>query len=127
MASAYVDTSCLISVAFEEKDFAAVSRRLHSFEMILSSNLTEAEFLATLARHGKEPERSNVGRIKWIYPDRSLRPEISRVLAEGYVRGADCWHLANALYLAHEDPSAVVFLTLDARQQAIARALGFAE
>ncbi len=127
MGTAYVDTSCLISIAFEEKGFAALARRLNSFDTVLSSNLLEAEFLAAFARHGREPDRSNLGRLKWIYPDRSLRPEITRVLAEGFVRGADCWHLANALYFADPDPSLITFLTLDTRQQTIANALGFAE
>jgi len=46
------------------------------------------------------------------------------VLPEGHVRGADCWHLAAALDLA-EDPGAITFLTLDERQAAVARSLGF--
>ena len=62
--------------------------------------------------------------MSWIIPDRPLSPEIGRVLTAGYVRGADCWHLATALYLA-EDPSELVFLTLDARQKDVALALGF--
>lgn len=125
MGSAYVDTSCLISIAFEEKDYAALARRLNSFDAVFSSNLLEAEFLAAFARHGREPDRSNLGRIQWIYPDRPLRPEITRVLAEGFVRGADCWHLANALFFAAQEPSSISFLTLDSRQGTIARALGF--
>lgn len=127
MATAYVDTSCLISIEFQEKGFASVARRLNSFNTLLSSNLLEAEYLAAFARQGREPDRTNLGRLKWIYSDRSLRPEITRVLAEGFVRGADCWHLANALYFADPDPSLITFLTLDTRQQTVANALGFAE
>jgi predicted nucleic acid-binding protein len=126
VATAYVDTSCLISIEFQEKGFASVARRLSSFDTLLSSNLLEAEFLAAFARHGRAPDRSNIGRLKWIYPDRSLQPEITRVLAEGFVRGADCWHLACALFAAPE-PSTISFLTLDTRQQTVANALGFAE
>lgn len=125
MGTAYVDTSCLISIAFEEKGFAALARRLNAFDIVLSSNLLEAEFLAAFARHGRAPDRNNLGRLKWIYPDRSLQPEIMRVLAEGFVRGADCWHLACALFAA-PDPSTISFLTLDTRQQTVANALGFA-
>lgn len=125
MRRAYVDTSCLIAIAFEEKDAAALARRLASFDTLVSSNLLEAEFLAASARNGRELDRTNLARIRWIYPDRSLRLEITRVLAEGYVRGADCWHLATALYAAVQEPSSISFLTLDRRQKNIAGALGF--
>lgn len=127
MAAAYVDTSYLVSIEFVERDAAVLSRRLNSFDLVISSNLLEAEFMAAFVRNHREPERGNLGRIKWIHPDRSLQPEITTVLAEGYVRGADCWHLANALYSAGQQVSSVSFLTLDTRQKAIARALGFAE
>lgn len=46
------------------------------------------------------------------------------MLEQGYVRGADCWHLATALHLAGE-PGRVVFLTLDRRQRDVALRLGF--
>jgi hypothetical protein len=116
----------LISIEFQEKGFASVARRLNSFDNLLSSSLLEAEYLAAFARHGREPDRTNLGRIEWIHPDRSLRSEISRVLTEGFLRGADCWHLACALFSA-PDASTMSFLTLDVRQQTIANALGFAE
>lgn len=51
--------------------------------------------------------------------------EIARVPAAGYVRGADCWRLAAALYVAPE-PGELSFVTLDARQREVAAALGFA-
>ncbi|MDQ8165550.1 MAG: hypothetical protein P3A28_07330 [Gemmatimonadota bacterium] len=38
--------------------------------------------------------------------------------------GADCSHLATALYLAPEQ-GAMTFLTLDSRQRAVAKVLGF--
>ncbi len=126
MSRAYVDTSCLIAIAFEEKDAASLARRIASFDTLVSSNLLEAEFFAASARNAREPDPTNLARIRWIYPDRSLRPEITRVLAEGHVRGADCWHLATALYLT-QDPSAMSFLTLDNRQRSVARGLGFRE
>jgi hypothetical protein len=55
---------------------------------------------------------------------KAARAEISRVLDAGYVRGADCWHLAAALYLA-EDPAHLSFPALNERQGAVAAALGF--
>jgi hypothetical protein len=53
-----------------------------------------------------------------------LTDEISRVLSAGYLRGADLWHVACALYLEPE-PDELVFLTLDASQKAVAAKLGF--
>lgn len=47
-----------------------------------------------------------------------------RVLGTGYVRGADCWHLATAIYLAG-DPAKLTFLTLDDQQRTVAESLGF--
>lgn len=63
--------------------------------------------------------------IELIMPARSLRPEFTAVLATGYVRGADCFHLAVALSLS-PDPRELTFLTLDKRQRDVAKALGFA-
>lgn len=62
--------------------------------------------------------------MSWIIPDCPLHQEIRRVLAAGYVRGADCWHLASALFLA-EDPAKLSFLTLHQRQRTVAQMLGF--
>ena len=50
--------------------------------------------------------------------------ESREVLRQGYVRGADLWHLACAAFL-RRDLSSLEFLTLDARQGVVARALGF--
>jgi hypothetical protein len=46
------------------------------------------------------------------------------VLGAGCLRGADCWHLATALYVA-DDPGAMAFITLDTAQRRTAKALGF--
>jgi hypothetical protein len=124
MKVAYVDTSCLVAIAFGEPGSVALARRLHAFDDLVSSNLLEAELLATFAREDVEPDADLLSGVSWVIPDRPLRAEISRVLASGYVRGADCWHLAAALYLA-EEPSTISFLTLDDRQQSVARGLGF--
>jgi uncharacterized protein with PIN domain len=122
---AYVDTSCLVAVAFGERGSTALARRLGAFDELVSSNLLEAELRAAFAREARTPDQALLDRFSWIVPDRPLHAEIAAVLAAGYVRGADCWHLATALYLA-EDAAAITFLTLDERQLAVAHALGFA-
>lgn len=121
---AYVDTSCLVAVAFGEPGGTSMSRRLRAFDELVSSNFLDAELQSALAREGIGPQPELTAPLSWILPDRPLHPEIERVLAAGYVRGADCWHLATALYLAG-DPDELYFLTLDERQKKVARSLGF--
>jgi predicted nucleic acid-binding protein len=124
MKLAYVDTSCLVAVAFGEPGAAALARRLARFDVLAASDLLEAELRSAFLREGVEPRPELLAAVSWVLPDRPLHAEIERVLAAGYVRGADCWHLATALYLV-EDPAAISFLTLDDRQAAVAKALGF--
>jgi predicted nucleic acid-binding protein len=124
MKLAYVDTSCLVAVAFGERGATALARRLAEFDVLAASDLLEAELRCAFQREGVEQEPAMLGAISWIVPDRPLHAEIARVVSAGYVRGADCWHLATALYLA-EDPAAISFLTLDERQATVAKTLGF--
>jgi predicted nucleic acid-binding protein len=124
MRIAYVDTSCLVAVAFGERGATALARRLEGFDVLAASDLLEAELRCAFLREGVEQEPEMLGAVSWIVPDRPLHAEIARVVGAGYVRGADCWHLATALYLA-EDPAGISFLTLDERQAAVARTLGF--
>src|SRR6266446_6337977 len=100
MKAAYVDSSCLVAVAFAEAGSAPLRRSLKSYDLLLSSNLLEAELRAALRR---EKVRADPGAllsaISWVYPDRPLTSEIMLVLGTGYVRGADLWHLAVALFI----------------------------
>jgi predicted nucleic acid-binding protein len=121
---AYVDTSCLVAIAFGERGASAMARRLDAFDELIASNLLEAELRAAFARERVAPDAGLLAALTWIVPDRPLHKEIARVLDAGYVRGADCWHLASALYVSG-DPGAIAFLTLDARQGKVAGALGF--
>ena len=54
MKLAYVDTSCLVALAFDEPGAAAWSRRLSRYDELVTANLTEAEFRAALRREGVE-------------------------------------------------------------------------
>ena len=124
MKLAYVDTSCIVSIAFSEPGSAAVRKKLAAFDQLFSANLLEAELQSAMARESVPPDPDLVSAIRWIMPDRPLNDEITLVLNAGYVRGAGCWHLANALYLARE-PAEISFLTLDATQRKVAGILGF--
>lgn len=124
MKSAYVDTSCLVAIALGERGATTLERRLGEFDSLVSSNLLEAELRAALRRERLDGADEVLRDLVWILPDRPLAAEIATVFSAGYVRGADCWHLATALYLAPE-PGALSFVTLDTRQREVAGLLGF--
>ncbi len=124
MNIAYVDTSALVAIVFGEPGATKTIRQLEAFDELFASNLLEAELKASLARERVPVEPDLVSWISWVLPNRPLTAEYGRVLAAGYLRGADLWHLACALFLAG-DPSAIAFLTLDRQQRAVARKLGF--
>ena len=124
MTVAYVDTSVLVAVAFNEASSTVLTTRLNGFSRRVASNLVEAELRAVFAREQCSFAQEILAGIEWILPDRRLTPEISAVLEAGYVRGADLWHLATALYAAGTAGD-MAFVTCDDRQGRIAAALGF--
>lgn len=125
MSSAYVDSSFLLAIAFGEPNAAGQAERLDRFDAVYASDLVEAEVLSTLAREKMVlPEPDSFSSLSWTFPDRPLTPEFQRILKAGYLKGADLWHLACALYLSPA-PADLSFLTLDTRQKRIAAKLGF--
>ena len=124
MSVAFLDTSYLVAIALDESDAPALLRRLNAFGRVSASVLLEAELQSTLKREMRPLDERLIERIIWVHTERPLGPEIGRVLDKGYLRGADCFHLASALYLSPQ-PFAMTFLTLDTRQRAVAKALGF--
>lgn len=125
MKLAYVDSSCLVAIAFGEPGYEEVVARLNRCERLFASNLLEAELRAALAREGAAgAEGDLLSGFTWIYPNRPLTAEYERILAAGTLKGADLWHVACALFLAPE-PKELAFLSLDRPQKAVARALGF--
>lgn len=125
MKLAYVDTSCLVAVAFDEPGADEMIHQLRDCDRLFASNLLEAELRAALRREGIENGADSlVSGLSWLYPNRSLRPEFVDVLKHGCVKGADLWHLACALFLRRR-VEGLLFLTLDKRQQNAATRLGF--
>ncbi len=125
MSVVYVDTSCLVSIAFDEPGARRVAGTLAKARHLVSSTLLEAELRAALVREEVDDSAERLTDwIEWVHPDRRLTPEIGRVLQHGYVRGADLHHLASALFLAGE-PEKIAFYSLDRRQAEVAAALGF--
>ena len=125
MTFGFVDTSCLVAVAFAEPGSEALADRLERMDQVFASNLLEAELRAALRREGVRDDGTLLAGLSWVLPDRPLTAEIEAVLDAGQLRGADAWHLACALYLSPE-PRELEFLTLDGRQAEVAVRLGFA-
>ena len=125
MRLAYIDTSCLVAIAFGEAGATKVASRIERMDRLFASNLLEAELRSALAREGLSVDPAELlSGITWVYPNRPLSGEFERVTVEGHVKGADLWHLACALFLAPA-PKDLAFLTLDKRQAELARRLGF--
>lgn len=124
MTVAYVDTSCLVAIAFDENGADCVSEQLEACDRLLASNLLEAELAAAFRREDIQVDGGLTSWITWFYPNRPLTSEYQRVLAKGYVRGADLWHLGCALFIS-PNPMELGFFTLDQRQNEVAVALGF--
>ncbi|MCE2465237.1 MAG: type II toxin-antitoxin system VapC family toxin [Dehalococcoidia bacterium] len=124
MTTAYVDTSVIVAIAFQEQGSVQIARRLEDCTRWISSNLLEAELRATFAREEQHLDPSTLSGIDWVLPDRSLSPEFAAALRAGYLRGADLWHIATALYVAPK-PGDIFFITADHRQREVATSLGF--
>ena len=121
-----VDTSCLVALAFGEPQAPRTLTRLRRFDRLFASALLEAELVAAFRRERVEPDISNFTKdLALVSPDRPLSAELRRTADAGYLRGADMWHVACALFLS-PDPGELTFLTLDDDQRAVARRLGFA-
>lgn len=124
MTSAYVDTSCLVAILFDELGGSELAQRLARCDRLFASNFLEAELRSTLAREGVDSGAHVLSWLTWVYAGRPLADELTEVLRHGYLRGADAWHLACALLLSGE-PGNLLFATLDQRQGEVAAALGF--
>ena len=122
---AYVDTSAILSIVFEEPDWEFTARRLAEFTVLLSSNLLEAEMRSAFEREGIAFDPGSISRIGWVNPTRSLGREMAEAVANGgYLKGADLWHIASALYVENSVPGNLAFFTLDDSQRAVAAKLG---
>lgn len=121
---AYVDSSFVVALAFEESGANDLNARLESYADVASSNLLEAELAAAFRREGKRFDGRGLHQIRWVMPARPLTIELERVFGAGCLRGADAWHIACALYVT-DSPADLAFLTLDSKQRDVATQLGF--
>ena len=121
---AYVDSSCLVAVALREARAGRIAESIRQFNSISAHPLLDAEVRSACAREEAQLPDAELEMIDWVEVPRPLSAELDRVLRAGYLRGADCLHLATALYMSPE-PAQLTFLTLDLRQRAVAKKLGF--
>ncbi len=123
MSVAYADTSVFVALAFREPSAASLRRRLGKFDRVVTSVFTEAELASALAREGVALAESPLRGAYLLAAPEPLSREIAQTLAIGYLRGADCWHLATALTYAPD--RRLTFLTIDRAQREVAAAAGF--
>lgn len=116
----------LAAIVFEERGSEVFRKKIEKCSLIVSSSLLEAEIKSAMWREALplDAVAPLLEAVTWVFPNRSLGPEIDRILALSYLRGADLYHLATALYL-FPDPEKASFLSLDKAQHGAARTLGF--
>jgi len=124
---AYLDSSFLLAILFGEPRSGTLSRTLARSDRIFSADLLVAECLSAAGREGVDlaAVRAALQAVSLVLPPRSLEPEIIEASAHGYLRGADLWHVACALFLAGDDRNDVAFLSRDEVQRRLAGRLGF--
>ncbi len=123
MKLAYVDTSCLVAIAFAEEGHEALADELQGFDRLFSSNLAEAELRSACRRERVERPEGLLSTLTWVFPSRPLTDEYLEILSRGYVRGADLFHLGCALFLRRELEN-LAFVSVDQPQLEVARSLG---
>lgn len=127
MKKIYVDSSVVLSVLLEELNYEVFSSLISNKHFVYSSPLLVAEVFSALHREKLSFQLAELvfSTIDFIIlPQEDLFQEYPRIFKEGYLRGADAFHLATALYI---DPLAknLTFLTADERQKVVAKKLGF--
>ncbi len=80
MKVAYIDTSCLVSVAFGERGASKLAREISRFDELISSNLLEAELRNAFAREKVTFSDDLLSLVSWVLPGRSLGSEFRAVL-----------------------------------------------
>ncbi|OGQ08481.1 MAG: hypothetical protein A3G32_10390 [Deltaproteobacteria bacterium RIFCSPLOWO2_12_FULL_40_28] len=124
---AYIDSSALVAILFNEPQSAHFRTFFQKHrKQVLSASLLEAEVFAAAKREDIPLEEALgfIDLIALVFPDDSLQREYLKIFQKGYLRGADAFHLAVALYLDPECQN-LTFITADHKQAQIAQSLGF--
>lgn len=127
MKIAYIDSSYFIAVIFGENNSTQYSKFISRFDNVVSSVLLEAEVLSTAKREQLplQEVENLLSVVRFLHIEGSLRPYLRKVFECGYLRGADAFHVASALWCSEARTTDMHFLTLDKNQASIADILGF--
>ena len=124
----YLDTSAWIAWKFGQNGKELLAKVLLKQNTVLSSPLLVAEYLAFLKKT-KQLENvryeDDLEFIRWIYPADSLIESCAECARCHYLRGADLYHLATALWFAQGLRKDLRFLTCDIEQARAAQKIGF--
>ncbi len=125
MSWAYIDSSVLIATLLEDHPKPQLDKFWGSAERFISSYLLQAEVFSAVKREKADMQLAalEIKKIGFVRTD-SLAEELMEIFKAGYVRGADAFHLATALWIRgkHKD---LKFITLDEKQKEIAKHLDF--
>lgn len=123
---AYVDSSVVIALIFDEPEAKKFQKDLANYKIIFSSNILEAEVYSACRREGRAfaAAKEFIDNVSLYFSDRSYEPEYQTIARLGYLRGADALHLATAMDF---DPGCkkTVFFTADEQQKKLAQLIGF--
>jgi predicted nucleic acid-binding protein len=127
VTAAYLDSSFLLAILFAEPRSGTLRRILARFDRVFSSDLLVADCLSAATRERVDPNAALVAlrSVSVVLPPRSLEAEVLEASAHGYLRGADLWHVACALFLADAARTEFAFLSRDKAQRKVAGRLGF--
>ena len=124
MKWAYVDSSLIIATLFQDGPARSIKKLWLSADRFVSSYLLEVEVLSAATRERfalelVEPELRKIGYVR----THSLATESKVILGKGYLRGADLYHVATALWIQNKH-TGLKFLSLDEKQLVVARKVG---
>ncbi len=126
MKSCYIDTSILVGITLQQKNYQDIWLKLRDMNLF-SHELLVSEFMSVGKREnislGKISQE--LQKINFVTEIPELELICDRILKFGYCRGADLHHLACACFL---DPSGedLFFASADQKQVDLAKKLGFA-
>jgi predicted nucleic acid-binding protein len=121
----YIDASAIAGLLMGEPSAQALLAKVDANSLRYSSPLLEAEVLSVAKREniGFESVAEFLDRIVYVQTQ-SLRTQLEEVLEVGYLREADAYHLATAVFLDSKRDN-LVFVSLDQNQKKLAGRMGF--
>lgn len=127
MSTAYTDSSFFLSMILGQTDSSDLRVVFAGYDRVVSGDLIVAECLSLARREAMDVDAvlAALDSVSLVHPARSLATEIRQALDEAYLRGADVWHVACALFVAADTQSEIAFLSRDRSQRRVANHLGF--